>query len=456
MSIVDSRWIICLLILFYECRASTHWIVTEDGLVQAQMDSIFSMKRPYDLVSLMQQEKRAVLIEDLKQQLMVQKEEIDRQEDKETNLEGKIYNSDEDCNAAEKPLTDYDLYASTIVPFIFEDKNEDIIGNSLDISPGADFVFMIPNCTDAVNLNFSMHAFEHLIGVRDRHNISMLPEDGLHYVVTGIEDIDLYGHLVHQAMQKNETSWVYFNMATYYWRAKGNTENAVECVRRALHYSPGSFKYVALISLANILHHSHLSEEAAIVAHAAVDFGSDIAMCHFTLGNIYAVLADYNKSVVCFENTLRLQPELIDAKLRYHAVKCHSKLEKALEDQHISLQKTLTELREYQKQHEFWLKQHEKLLSEQAPPEVKLEQRLEYEEQKIRESLDGRGQDCFQFEQNGHMVLSCNMRREAYHTAAQAQVDLGLNLKLIQAVESRASRLTQKLAAKAGEQCDKT
>lgn len=56
-----------------------------------------------------------------------------------------------------------------------------------------------------------------------------------------------------------------------------------------------------------------------------------------------------------------------------------------------SLQRTLTELREYQKQHEYWLKQHEKLLSEQAPPEVKLEQRLEYEEQKIRESLDGRG-----------------------------------------------------------------
>lgn len=56
-----------------------------------------------------------------------------------------------------------------------------------------------------------------------------------------------------------------------------------------------------------------------------------------------------------------------------------------------SLQRTLTELREYQKQHEYWLRQHEKLLSEQAPPEVKLEQRLEYEEQKIRESLDGRG-----------------------------------------------------------------
>lgn len=83
------------------------------------MDSVFSLKRPYDLVALMQQEKRAVLIEELKQQLMMQKEEIDRREDKETNLEGKIYETDEDCTAAEKPLTDFDLYSSTVVPFGF-------------------------------------------------------------------------------------------------------------------------------------------------------------------------------------------------------------------------------------------------------------------------------------------------------------------------------------------------
>lgn len=48
------------------------------------------------------------------------------------------------------------------------------------------------------------------------------------------------------------------------------------------------------------------------------------------------------------------------------------------------------------------------------------------------------------------------MRREAYHTGAQAQVDLSLNLQLIQAVESRAGRLGQKMAAKVGEQCHRS
>lgn len=56
-----------------------------------------------------------------------------------------------------------------------------------------------------------------------------------------------------------------------------------------------------------------------------------------------------------------------------------------------SLQRTLGELRDYQKRHEEWLSLQQKLLLEQATPEMKLESRLEYEEQKIRESTDGRG-----------------------------------------------------------------
>ncbi|XP_023223356.1 tetratricopeptide repeat protein 17-like [Centruroides sculpturatus] len=393
--------------------ASTHWVVTENGKIQAQIDSVFSLRRPYDLVALMQQEQRAILVEELKQQLMMQKEEIDLHEDKETNLEGKMYSMDEDCLAAGKPLTDIDLYVSTIVPFDYKGLNgNNYLGNS---DPSHNL--LKPNCSGIIELPFSMHAFEHLM---------------------------------------NHTSWILFNMAAYYWRVHGDADNAIECVRRALHFSPREHKDVALISLGNILHHAHQTEEAAIVVHAAIDIAPDNAICHFTLGNIYAVLTDYNKSRICFENTLKVQPDFKNAEQRLHAVLCHNKLEKALEAQHNSLQRTLSELREYQKQHEFWLRQHEKLLNEQAPPEVKLEQRLEYEEQKIRESLDGRGQDCFQFEQNGHTVLSCNMRRETYHQGSQAQLDLSLNLQLIQAVESRAGRLGQKMATKVSEHCQKS
>ncbi|KAF8764787.1 Tetratricopeptide repeat protein 17 like protein [Argiope bruennichi] len=452
----------------------------------------------------MQQEKRAVLIEELKQQLMAQKEEIDRREDKETNLEGKIYATDEDCIAAEKPLTDFDLYASTVVPFPPYKEFGDEFTEFADKMDG-EIEYKKPNCTEIVDLDFSMHAFEHLTGVRDRHNLTMSAEVGLHHAVTTVENIELYGHLVYEFLQKNRTSWILFDMAAYYWRIHGNATNAIECVRRALHFSPREYKDVTLINMGNILHLSHMSEEAAIVVHAAVDIAPNNAICHFTLGNIYAVLADYNKSAICFENAVKIQPDFTNAAQRYHAVMCHSKLEKALEAQHISLQRTLTELREYQKQHEYWLRQHEKLLNEQAPPEahsglIKVidtifrPQELTDIQHKTRKDtrqvtglkfppfccsadmnqrfgltiffliksqgsnlfdFSSAGQDCFQFEQNGHMVLSCNMRRETY-TSAQSQVDLSLNLQLLQAMESKAGKIGQKMAAKQSEHCHRT
>ena len=46
---------------------------------------------------------------------------------------------------------------------------------------------------------------------------------------------------------------------------------------------------MALISLANILHRGHYSNEAAIVVHAALDVSKELNVNHFTLGNIYAV-----------------------------------------------------------------------------------------------------------------------------------------------------------------------
>ena len=46
------------------------------------------------------------------------------------------------------------------------------------------------------------------------------------------------------------------------------------------------------------------------------------------------VLGEYNKSIICFENTLKIQPDFEAAAKRKHAVLCHSKLEGALEAQH--------------------------------------------------------------------------------------------------------------------------
>ena len=49
-------------------------------------------------------------------------------------------------------------------------------------------------------------------------------------------------------------------------------------------------KDIALVSLSNILHHVHYSNEAAIVIHAAIDISRERSINYFTLGNIYAVM----------------------------------------------------------------------------------------------------------------------------------------------------------------------
>lgn len=60
---------------------------------------------------------------------------------------------------------------------------------------------------------------------------------------------------------QNSTSWIAYNLATFYWRMKGNGEKAIECVRRALHFSPAEQKDVALVNLANILHRYIIIQE---------------------------------------------------------------------------------------------------------------------------------------------------------------------------------------------------
>ena len=50
-----------------------------------------------------------------------------------------------------------------------------------------------------------------------------------------------------------------------------------------------------------------------------------------------------------------------------------------------SLQRTLNDLKDYQRKHDFWQQQSDKLLAEQVPLEVKLSQHVAYEELKIKE-----------------------------------------------------------------------
>ena len=48
------------------------------------MDSVFNLQRPYDLVALLKQEERAEMLENLKQELLSRRGDLDGNEEKDT------------------------------------------------------------------------------------------------------------------------------------------------------------------------------------------------------------------------------------------------------------------------------------------------------------------------------------------------------------------------------------
>lgn len=459
-----------LLLLLRSAGASTHWVVTEDGKIQEQVYSVFYMRRPYDLVALIQQERRAHLVENFMFQVDGQIEEIDNKRSRDTNLQEKFYDLDQDCVAAQRPLAEYDLFASTVatcdeVQISLQDLKVEIA--KLD-GRGRDGDNAEPNCSRTSDLEFSMHAFEHLKSMIDRKNVSMMPDLELSKLLFTLEAINGFGHLLHEEMEKNKTSWVLYNMAGYYFRLVGDAYKAIECIRRSLHFSPRELKYVALLNLGEVLHHAGKSEDAAVVISAAVDLMPNDPMLYYTLGNVYAALTEFNKSVEAFDAALELQPDFEAASLRRHAVICHRKLENALETQYDSLQKTLVELGNFEQRLDFWQKQQLKLLQEQASLDVRLGSQIDYAEWKIRQKLNTHVQggttgssknsgavgahkkknDCSQGQANALSPSSC----EGQPMIANVKIHVGHTWShLFKEVEMQAAKLKDELLLKQSE-----
>ncbi|KAM9079652.1 tetratricopeptide repeat protein 17 isoform 6-T6 [Megaptera novaeangliae] len=192
---------------------------------------------------------------------------------------------------------------------------------------------------------------------------------------------------------ENSSSWVLYNMASFYWRIKNEPYQVVECAMRALHFSSRHNKDIALVNLANVLHRAHFSADAAVVVHAALD-DSDFFTSYYTLGNIYAMLGEYNHSVLCYDHALQAKPGFEQAIKRKHAVLCQQKLEQKLEAQHRSLQRTLNELKEYQKQHDHYLRQQEILEKHKLIQEEQILRNIIHETQMAKEAQLGNHQIC--------------------------------------------------------------
>uniref|UniRef100_A0A8D2L6L3 Tetratricopeptide repeat protein 17 n=2 Tax=Varanus komodoensis TaxID=61221 RepID=A0A8D2L6L3_VARKO len=393
------RWALGLFLLLGSApqpgAATTHWVVTEDGKIQQQVDSPMNLKHPHDLVILMRQETTVNYLKELEKKLVAQKIHIEENEDRDTGLEQRHNKEDPDCIKAKVPLGDLDLYDGTYITLESKDISPEDYINTKSPLP---LELEQPECTKILDLPYSIHAFQHLRGIQERINLSapLLPKEDpiLTYLSRRLgRSIEEIGHRIYEGLMKNSSSWVLYNMASFYWRIKNEPYQVVECAMRALHFSTRHNKDIALINLANVLHRAHFSADAAIMVHAALDF-SDVFTSYYTLGNIYAMLGEYNHSVLCYDHALQAKPGFEQAIKRKHAVRCQQKLEQKLEAQHRSLQRTLNELKEYQKQHDHYLRQQEILEKHKLIQEEQILRNIIHETQMAKEAQLGNHQIC--------------------------------------------------------------
>ena len=265
------------------------------------------------------------------------------------DLEGLLSKEDPDCLFAGRSLTQFDLYISTLVPFAAMQKLEILNINSQT-------KLKEPWCSKKELMNLNLEKIDSLKGVRDRKELMMQEETGIMSLL--LEDgrircgvtcvgsrvkpfsyyrLTQYGHSVSKVLKKEKTSWTSYNLASLYWRMKGDPYESIECLRRALHFGTNrESESVSLVHLGNVLHQSLRSEDAATVLEMAVDSDPLSSVAHYTVGNVYvsmteitdfrltssvqAVLMMYNKSVQSFDHAISLSHDLDWVKRRRAAV----------------------------------------------------------------------------------------------------------------------------------------
>lgn len=74
--------------------------------------------------------------------------------------------------------------------------------------------------------------------MQNRKNLTQYEELDLMKYLPPSTDLDEFGHQLAYSLSRNKTSWIYLNLASIYWRIKGNAYNALECSRRAIVCAP--------------------------------------------------------------------------------------------------------------------------------------------------------------------------------------------------------------------------
>jgi tetratricopeptide (TPR) repeat protein len=319
-----ALWYVCIVLggdTLARAAGFTHWLVTEEGKIEFQIGSPYNLRQHFNLHALLQQEEHVATLQTLRDELLNFRDtfEIFGHYD---SFEESFFARDPDCRNLPS-ITTFDLYISTVLPIDHKD-----ISLSDHLDPADNRFPGEPYCITP--LDYSIYALDHLEGVQDRYSLTAPAEES---VLPSVNmNIETFGNLVHQALEKNSTSWVLLDLATLYWRARGNMQNAVECIRRALHFSPRHAADIAYLNLANVLHRSDMSSDAIVPLGQAIEISPDTSILHYTLGNVYVSMAKFNESISEYRYSLSLEPTSEQVLSVYSSVLCEvRKIEASME-----------------------------------------------------------------------------------------------------------------------------
>ncbi|KRZ94081.1 Tetratricopeptide repeat protein 17 [Trichinella sp. T8] len=352
------------IIFLHSCTAINQWIVS-DGVIEPVKESFFNIIRPHDLVQFLNQETIFLQInafnKELHKRACCARHQIstypsvridktvnsinERQIVDDPDIDIKIISTDPDCATPMPFVQLVGTFPTSVVPLSGFGYQPDDIENLRKLSEGA--VSKQPHCGDYLSLSFSVAVLDQIESVHNPSLITSKPETSIASLV--FREWPTTGHFgtsVARALERNPTSWELYTLASYYWRAVGNSTEAVHCLRSAVYFVPRNQIVIPMLSLLNVLGHGNRLADAAIVADMTVAMNNSLGAL-ITVSHVYAATSQYKKAstilkllmLMPMSNVLRSVAENYVA-----AIKCHEKLENALQEQHTNLNSLLDEL----------------------------------------------------------------------------------------------------------------
>lgn len=135
------------------------------------------------------------------------------------------------CLNSEQIFSDLYLYSN----FAFNGSNRVDIKLGLHNTDNIK-TYKIPECLKFTTVD-SSDAFENIPILQNESSIEIQPDEYLKKFLP-VESVQAFGHAITNALSSNVSSWVHYNLASLFWRIKGDGVKAMGCIKRAMQYVP--------------------------------------------------------------------------------------------------------------------------------------------------------------------------------------------------------------------------